>query len=264
VAATPRSLTGRAVAPDTRWCTAPAAPEVGHEEVDLWTLRFDPDAAPPASIVALLDTDERRQARSFLLDADRNRQIRARATLRAILARYLGMAPQGLTFTRGPRGRPRLSPHGHGAPLYFSVSHAADTVLFAVSRIEAVGVDVEAYPPPPDAGHLVTRFFSPAEQTEYRAVPTAQRDFAFLLGWTRKEAVVKATGAGMALPFDAFDVTLSPGLPARITRFPGQPDAATRWTLIDVPVARDRVGALAVRGGVARLRMFSAVDVLIG
>ena len=59
----------------------------------------------------------------------------------------------------------------------------------------------------PDADGLVGRFFSPAEQAEYRSLPAERRMTAFFRGWVCKEAVIKAAGASVQY-LDGFDVRL--------------------------------------------------------
>ena len=52
--------------------------------------------------------------------------------------------------------------------------------------------------------------FSPAEARQYAAFPQAERVAAWFTGWTRKAALLKATGERSQRPFSSFDVDLSP------------------------------------------------------
>ena len=62
---------------------------------------------------------------------------------------------------------------------------------------------------------------------------------AFFAGWTRKEAYVKARGAGLQLGLDTFVVSLDPDEPAV---FLAGVDAA--WTLIGFDLDLQTPGAL--------------------
>ena len=69
-----------------------------------------------------------------------------------------------------------------------------------------MGVDLERVRPIADASDLAHRFYSRQEYEHLDSVTETSRSEAFLRLWTRKEAYVKAIGAGMSLPFDTFDV----------------------------------------------------------
>jgi 4'-phosphopantetheinyl transferase len=53
----------------------------------------------------------------------------------------------------------------------------------------------------------------------------------------------------MSLPLDSFDVSLSPGEPAKLLHMEGPPGEAERWSLADLDPATGFVAALAVEGG---------------
>ena len=83
------------------------------------------------------------------------------------------------------------------------------------------------------------------------AQPPGAWTAAFYRCWTRKEAVMKATGEGLSLPLGDFAVSLDDR--ARVLRIP---DAwGGRWTLLDLAPGDGYAGAIAVRGE-AVLRRF--------
>lgn len=84
--------------------------------------------------------------------------------------------------------------------------------LVAVARDGDVGVDVELQRPVPDALRLAASNFTPREQRELRETPAGSaRERAFLYGWTRKEACLKALGSGLSIDPAGFDAGLAPG-----------------------------------------------------
>jgi 4'-phosphopantetheinyl transferase len=99
-----------------------------------------------------------------------------------------------------------------------------------------------------DADDIAARFFSAAENAVYRELPADQKPLAFHLCWTRKEAYVKALGDGLAQPLDQFDVSLTPGRPARLLRVASDPDEAARWSLISMTPLPGFAAAVAVQG----------------
>jgi 4'-phosphopantetheinyl transferase len=67
------------------------------------------------------------------------------------------------------------------------------------------------------------RFFSYRENETYLALDVRYRSLGFFNCWTRKEAFSKALGDGLYHPFDCFDVSLTPGEPAKILRVESAP-----------------------------------------
>ena len=74
----------------------------------------------------------------------------------------------------------------------------------------AIGVDVEASRPLPDALRIARSHFAPDEAASLEALPLDMREAAFFGLWTRKEAVVKALGVGLSQPLASFSVAVPP------------------------------------------------------
>ena len=68
---------------------------------------------------------------------------------------------------------------------------------------------------------------------------------AFFRCWTRKEAFVKAHGAGLSLPLESFDVTIDPVGEPRLLRLDGVDDAPAQWQFLNLTLPRGYVGAVA-------------------
>ncbi|MGR0184946.1 4'-phosphopantetheinyl transferase family protein [Azospirillum aestuarii] len=196
---------------------------------------------------ALLSPDETARAARFATEELRTRCVLRRGLLRHRLGWVLGRDPATLVFAYGPMGKPFLP----GGPA-FNLADCKDHVLIAIAPLETVelGVDVERLRSVADAAGIAERFFAPEERDAFAALPDALRDEAFLNGWTRKEAFIKATGRGLSTPLDRFAVELTPGRPARLLSLDGGLEAgnATDWSLFDLRPAPGLIGALAVRG----------------
>ena len=67
-----------------------------------------------------------------------------------------------------------------------------------------------------DMDLLAAHHFTAAEQAEFAALPAAARTRAFLLGWTRKEACMKAAGCGLQVEPSAIETGLS-AAPRRVS-----------------------------------------------
>ena len=169
-----------------------------------WAAPVAPEAAP--ALVALLDGHERDRLARLRRPADRARYLAAHALVRLVLAPLVGGAAATLTFDRTCRcGAPHGKPVLLGGP-GFSLSHAGDLVGVAVRPDGAVGLDIERVRPVTDLDALATHVHSPAERA--RGLDPA----AFFRTWTRKEALVKATGDGLSTPMST--ITLAADRPA--------------------------------------------------
>jgi 4'-phosphopantetheinyl transferase len=120
--------------------------------------------------------------------------------------------------------------------------------LYAVTRAREVGIDVELIRSDLKIEQIAERFFSHHEIATLRALPTELRQSAFFRCWTRKEAYIKATGKGLSLPLDQFEVSLTPGEPAALLSTQPDPNEAQRWSLRELTPAPGYAAALAVEG----------------
>jgi 4'-phosphopantetheinyl transferase len=221
------------------------------DECHVWRVFLDTPPAVVARLRALLSADERARAARFVFESHRRRFVVAHGGLREILSGYVGVAPASLTFTSGPSGKPALvEPR---TCLRFNLSHSGGLALVAVTLGREVGVDLEAHRPLPELDALAESCFSLVERRALAAVPEAQRLESFFDGWARKEAFLKLLGDGLARPLDSFDVTLTPGEPARLLRVAG--DSTAAWTLHAVPVGPGHGGALAIEGPPVVIRL---------
>jgi 4'-phosphopantetheinyl transferase len=218
--------------------TAPLRPD----EIRLWCWRLD-GAADAAA--ALLSPAERVRRARFVFPEHARRYALAHAGLRRVLGALAGIAPGDLVFETGAFGKPSLAPGQGGPDLRFNLSHSGDWAALAVAAGFDLGVDIEAIRDVDPA--LPGQVFSPAEQAELSSVAPASRPAAFFNGWTRKEAHVKAVGQGLSMPLDSFDVTLTPGLPARYMRIGDRPGEAAAWQIAAFEPAPGFAGAVTAR-----------------
>lgn len=237
-----------AVAP--LWLAGPDDPGLPAAEVHLWRARLD---LPPARLRELweaLAADERGRAQRFRFQRDRDRFVAARGLLREVLARYLSVEPAALRFACSVTGKPALAPAE--VPLRFNAAHSGDLALFAVTRGQECGVDLEHVRPGFPALEVARRFFSPAEVAALQALPTGERQQAFFCYWTCKEAYLKARGEGLSGRLDRITGWPLPpqGAP---TPFPSD-DPAAGWSLLRLIPGPEYVGALVVEGHTWRTR----------
>lgn len=232
--------------------------------IEVWYADLRTLASRLEEFRALLSPDEAARAARFRTEPLRDRCVLRRGLLRRLLGRATGRPPESLAFAYGPQGKPSLP----GGPA-FNLADCKDEVLVAIAPATAppaldLGVDIERLRTVPDADGIARRFFAPAEHAAFLAVPETLKDRAFLNGWTRKEAFIKATGAGLSMPLDRFAVELTPDRAPRLLSVDESLGAglAEDWSLFDVAPAPDTIAALAVRGTGWRLDLRPAEEAL--
>jgi len=209
------------------------------------------DGEPSAIDEALLDESERRRSMRFVRPTDRCRFVLAHVALRLLLSRCLRVEPATVLYESGDQGKPHLV--SYLDTLEFSLSHSEGLGLLAVARDRSVGVDLEYVRDLPDAAGIANTHFSVTEREELRSLPPAERRIAFFYCWTRKEAVIKAGGEGLARALDSFDVDLTPGSTSALKRFAGRSGEEAELSLQDLPSPPGYVaaGAVAARPSVS-------------
>lgn len=222
------------------------------------TLPLSARDLPPAGTVELWLTD----LDALPLDAgpdglDRKqrmlrRRLQQQFVLRLLLGAYLGCAGKSVRLIRTDRGKPVLG-GTHAGALCFNLSHSANWLAVAVGCDGEIGVDIETERRMARARDLAGRFF-PAEEArwlEHQDEPFLSRQF--LIQWTAREALVKATGSGLAGSLGCIELAWQP--PA-IRALPAEWPGAEQWSLLPVPAIDGVVGHVAVDRPDVKLESF--------
>ncbi len=199
------------------------SPALRDQDIDCWLFSLD-----AAATQETLDAGERARAERFHFDRDRVRFIAGHDRIRRILGRYVGLEPDAIRFEVGDHGRPRLAAQN----LNFNYSRSGGHALLAVSLAPVLGADLEEVRFSDDLKDVANQSFAPAEQRALDALSADDWASGFFAAWTRKEAVLKAIGTGLATPLNAFEVAISPHAPPAIVRAEGAAAIAADWTLL--------------------------------
>jgi 4'-phosphopantetheinyl transferase len=172
--------------------------------ISLWLIDLDTTATAPddPSLTELLNADEIAKANRFRFVRDAHRYRSSHTALRRILSQETGIPPRDLEFVEGRFGKPALRTL---EPLHFNMSHSGGWALVGLSSIAPIGVDIEVPRPMDDLASMAERNFSPPEFVAFQAVESARQLQAFLQGWTRKEACLKALGSGLSIEPGGFE-----------------------------------------------------------
>ena len=137
--------------------------------------------------------DELSVASRFNSELYRRNYISCHALLRLILARRLDMKPFDLTFNKGKDNKPGLTCNS----AYFNITHTAEAFAIATVKDFHVGIDLERIKPGIKIHHIIENYFSNEEKKFIFGFEKEAINRFFLL-WTRKEALLKALGTGIA------------------------------------------------------------------
>ena len=227
-------------------------PPPGASEVHVWSASLLLASARVEALRDELAADEKvRAERMHTYDLGR-RFIVARAILRRLLVAYLPVDAATPLFRYGDRGKPELA---FDAGLAFNVSHAEDTALYAIATGRDVGIDIEAAGRDVEIEGIARKVFSVSECAALGALsPSARRD-AFFRIWTRKEAYIKALGAGFGYPTTSFTVSHCDDDDALVAD-DGDRDAPRRWRVIALDARPGYAAALAAPGRDWSVRRF--------
>jgi len=231
------------------WRHAPSTWNVDLLDVHVWLVNLAQMSAHLANLIPILSDDERRRAERFYFEPDRHRYVLARGLLRVLLGSYSAYAPS--KFSYGTHGKPRLAGvHGETDPR-FNVSQSGNYILIALANQREVGIDIEYINELPDMEKIAERFFSVREHTLLSAVPAPEKSVVFFTYWTRKEAYIKATGDGMAMPLDQCDMShpaADPGESVSAVHVQRRPGETSRWSVYALPEITGYASALVIEG----------------
>jgi len=177
-------------------------------EIDIWLIEPQHiDATALADYQLLLSEQELTRAQRKLRPKDQHDAIITRAFVRSVLSHYEPIAPQQWSFGIGFNGKPFIE--NPDINLEFNLSHATNLIVCAVTRKQALGIDVEYIRRKSDTYKLADRYFSASEVQDLQALPHAQQAIDFYHYWTLKEAYIKACGDGLAIPLGHFSFSIA-------------------------------------------------------
>jgi 4'-phosphopantetheinyl transferase len=173
-------------------------------ELHVWRAELDRPGWPGAD---RLPAEERARAARMRRPQVHRRWVAARWALRGAIGHYLQLEPESIELRRGAHGKPELA--AAEGSLQFNLSHSGDRAVIAIAGERRVGVDIERIEQRRDVLTLARRALDPAEAREVAEAPAEVRQTAFHAAWTRREAIAKCLGTGLAAELPAAAVAVS-------------------------------------------------------
>lgn len=234
------------LAENISWPEAPPKLLLQAGGVHVFAAPLDISSEDLSKLALSLSPDEVERAARFKFERHRNRYQAGRGWLRNVLARFLATDPAALRFSYSAHGKPVLATASNEG-IHFNLAHSDDLALLAVTRVGTIGVDVERIRIVKEVDELVARFFSPRESADFQKLSASQKPSAFFNLWTRKEAMLKATGEGITGGLNRVEVSFLDGEPARVLAIGGDAAKASEWKLCNLLPAEGFVGAVAAQ-----------------
>jgi len=231
------------------WPVVTEFPALKAGRVHVWLLDQNLPADRIERLRTVLTVDEIERADRFKFAKHRRRFVACRGQVREILAHYLQDDPTRIAFEYGPNGKPALAEPWSKSQLEFNVSNSEELSLIAVAFNRPLGVDIEFIKPPHDFEAIARHFFAPVEVAVLDSLTGDARLAGFFDCWTRKEAVLKAVGAGLSISLNKVVVSIAPGRPAAVLRFLPEAGEQPEWWMQNLQPHPGYAAAIAAEGG---------------
>ena len=176
------------------------------DQVHIWTVSFDLPDDLVANLIKLLSAEEKKKADRFKFPHLKRQYTVFHATLRKMLAYYLGVNEKKIAFTRGTYGKPAVSEDINHLNIQFSMSKSSESGVYAFMIGNEIGIDIEKINQLPDMVNIVKRHFTTDENHIFENMQDKEKLGWFYTVWTRKEALLKAIGTGLYVPLENIDV----------------------------------------------------------
>jgi 4'-phosphopantetheinyl transferase len=209
----------------------------------------------PAAARGLLTAEEEARARRLVAAPVRRGFIGGRWLVRSVLAALTGAEPRSLELQAGAHGKLFLAGHERDGPC-FNLSHSGGLAAMALVRDRRIGIDIEANRPLTDSALMARRILGPRERARFEALPESAREGALLAAWTRKEAVLKALGTGIAGSLRSIEMVADGGDHAVVH----EAEPSMTWSLCELPMPAGYQGAVAVEGEARGLITWQALS----
>jgi len=232
----------------TTFLPPPSHLRLSANEVHIWIASLAQAKTKINNFAPILSNKETNRSKCFYFDSDRERYIVAHGILKIILGRYLDLKTGKLQFCFGKNGKPAISTNCRNQDIRFNLSYSESIALYALTLYHEIGIDVEMVRDIPEMEEIAKRCFSINEYSIYRSSPERKKKDVFYEYWTRKEAFCKATGDGLSLPLEKFDVFKVKSDPVKLLRAEGDTNGSSQWFIYDLNIGPGCKAAFAIEG----------------
>ena len=175
------------------------------DEVHIWFVNIDSLNLNLSTSMNSLPSEIKKQLQSIRTTYKKEISIKRNYILLKILSYYLQRDISRIEINYTEFGKPFIPQ----SEFKFNVSNSFNYLLVGISQNNEIGVDIEKIRNNIDYTKLVTRYFTENEKKAFNNFNEKIRKEIFFEWWTIKESLIKATGLGMHLPLNSFEVPLN-------------------------------------------------------
>lgn len=168
-------------------------------EVHIWLISPSLVFGNIQNKIDLLSFDESLKATRFHFEKDRHLYETAHISLRLILSLYQNISPAKIKFVFGKNGKPFLEKTQNPRNIAFNLSHTFDLVAVGITSFPQIGIDVEFTDSKEINRDLISQISTKEEFKIYEKQSLSLQNKLFFKLWTRKEALLKASGTGLSI-----------------------------------------------------------------
>jgi 4'-phosphopantetheinyl transferase len=205
------------------------------------------EAVNQDKLLAILSNKEIAKANSYCNQSDRQKFVVNRGILKKLLAAYVNQPENEILIDYSTKGKPFIS---EMQSLQFNISHSEDVLVIGFVQNMDIGIDIENINRDLNIEKLETFLFTPTELELFRSTNKTLKPEAFINCWTRKEAILKATGYGLTQPMNELEVSFLKMGAFEIRSENTYLGNKSSWFLDSFKLLDNYRGAVAVRGGV--------------
>lgn len=206
------------------------------EKIHIWRIQTETFSSEIDKLKLLLTSAETKKINRYQSAANRQTRITSRAILKVLLGRYLSLNPADIKLTYNQHAKPIIE-NVSLKTVNFNVSHSGNWILMAIA-LNPIGIDIEYVNTSFTYQNLLDFSFNVAEKHEIEKAEFRHQQFYKL--WTRKEALLKATGKGLI-----DELAQIPSLDGQ-HRNPSQfTNSAENWQILSFKVDENHVASTA-------------------
>jgi 4'-phosphopantetheinyl transferase len=157
-------------------------------------------------IIQSLTEEEIFRANKFKFSNEKRFFLISRYYLKNFIGEYLDLSPEKIIISQMKSGKPYVN-ENIDSNLKFNYSHSGDYIVYAFTKDNEIGIDIEKIKDISEFDELSRTHFSDEEQLIYFELKNPEeKKRLFYKIWTRKEALLKAEGSGITIDLKSLTV----------------------------------------------------------